>query len=305
VESKLRRLINLVAALLSAERPRTREEIREDLRDYYASENESFRRTFERDKDELRAMGIPLLVQAVPGTDPQETGYRIDRKQYAGQAPKLSSQELAALHLANYLVRLGDSSSDGLFWKLGGYPGSDGVESVARLPEDPALSNTLLALADRRVMVFNYGGSERLVEPHCLAFRNGNWHLKGKDRTRKEERQFRVDRMEKVACQGDPEAFDFPTSFSQIEDGPAWRYGDEDEVLVRVAVDAPHVPWVSSYLGKDRVVLTQSDGSAVFEEVIRNWEAFRSFLLTFLDGAEILSPSSLRGEFVDWLQEMA
>ena len=67
----------------------------------YADSEEAFRRTFERDKDELRALGLPLVVELVPGTDPPIDGYRIYRDQYEAQSPEFDADELAALHLAS------------------------------------------------------------------------------------------------------------------------------------------------------------------------------------------------------------
>ena len=65
---KLERLLDLVALLLETERPLTRHEIRDALPPgAYAEDDESFRRTFERDKDELRELGLPIVLEAVAG----------------------------------------------------------------------------------------------------------------------------------------------------------------------------------------------------------------------------------------------
>ena len=61
---KLERLLNLTAALLHTSRPLTAEEIRERVPGY-PDNLVAFRRTFERDKDDLREMGIPLAVESV------------------------------------------------------------------------------------------------------------------------------------------------------------------------------------------------------------------------------------------------
>ena len=297
--------MNLVTALLHAEWPKTRDELRSGLREYYSENDETFRRQFERDKDELRSMGIPLLTASSPNHDPPVTGYRIDRKRYRGKAPDLTPDELAALHLANSLVRLGGSPDENPFWKLGGHPDNADVEAVARLPEEPALRILMDAVAERRTATFNYHGVERVLEPHLLAFRNGRWHVKGHDRTRGEQRQFRVDRLESEVELGDPDDFDRPQRASQVGDRPAWRYGDEDPVTARLLVDAPHAPWVIGHLGESTVVERRADGSIVAAEEVCNREAFRSFVLTFLDGAEILEPPELRRDLEDWLQGMA
>lgn len=165
MESKLKRLMNLVTALLHADWPKTRDELRADLREYYAEDDASFRRQFERDKDELRAMGIPLITGSAPDTDPPVTGYRIDRSRYQGDLPDLTPDELAALHLANNLVRLGDTPSDDPFWRLGGQSDKPDVAAVAQLPGEPALSDLMDAIAERRTATFDYHGVERVLEP--------------------------------------------------------------------------------------------------------------------------------------------
>ena len=72
--TKLERLLNLIAALIHTVVPMTAEEIREEVEGYGGASEASFRRAFERDKDELRSMGIPISVSTVPGTDPPLTG---------------------------------------------------------------------------------------------------------------------------------------------------------------------------------------------------------------------------------------
>ena len=305
VESKLGRLMNLVAALLAAERPRTRDELRAGLRGFYAESDESFRRTFERDKDELREMGIPIETLAVPATDPPETGYRIDPDRYRGSLPDLTTDELAALHLANRLVRLGDGIDEEPFWKLGGRPDSGAVDRLATLPDDPALPALMDAVVERRIVTFGYRGVTRVVEPHRLALRNGNWHLKGHDRTRGEVRQYRVDRIETDVDAGPSDGFDRPPRTADVEDRPAWRYGDDEPVTARLLVDAHHVPWVAGHLGEEAIVEERADGAVVVEESVCNRAAFRSFVLTFLEGAEVLGPDDLRREVVEWLEGLA
>jgi predicted DNA-binding transcriptional regulator YafY len=86
---------------------------------------------------------------------------------------------------------------------------------------------------------------------------------------------------------------------------PPWRLGDEEEVVARLLVDAMQVPWAYQALGTSAAQLTRPDGSVEFEVPVTNRDAFRSFVLGFLDHAEILGPESLRGDMVSWLEQMA
>ena len=60
---RLERLVNLVVALLDTPRPLTREELRQRVGGY-SDDNANFHRNFERDKDLLRQMGIPIVAEA-------------------------------------------------------------------------------------------------------------------------------------------------------------------------------------------------------------------------------------------------
>ena len=73
--SKLERLLNLTAALLDIPRPLTVEDIREAIPGYPDNEP-SFRRSFERDKDDLREMGVPIEVVPGPGDRPSAARLR-------------------------------------------------------------------------------------------------------------------------------------------------------------------------------------------------------------------------------------
>ena len=202
-------------------------------------------------------------------------------------------------------MRLGDTPSDDPFWRLGGQSDKPDVAAVAQLPGEPALRDLMDAIAERRTATFSYHGVERVLEPHRLAFRNGHWHVKGHDRTRDGERQFRVDRFQSEVGRGEPGGFERPQKASVVEDRPAWRYGDDEPVTARLAVDAPHVPWVLGHLGETAIANHREDGSVVVEEGVCNREAFRSFVLTFLEGAEILGPPELRDDLIGWLEGMA
>ena len=71
---KLERLLNLIAALLETPRALSAEEIHQRVPGYPDDTGPSYRRAFERDKDDLREMGISLRVENVPGNDPPVLG---------------------------------------------------------------------------------------------------------------------------------------------------------------------------------------------------------------------------------------
>ena len=81
--AKTERLLNLVLALLSTRRPLTKGQIRAAVPQYEQSDDAAFDRMFERDKDELRDLGIPIVTEHIDTFFQDEPGYRIDRREYA------------------------------------------------------------------------------------------------------------------------------------------------------------------------------------------------------------------------------
>ena len=112
---KLERILTLTATLLEATRPLSAEELRDKIPGYPESKA-SFRRQFERDKEDLREMGVPILVETVPGSDPPVAGYRIRPVDYELRDPGLDPDELEALNLAAAVVgSTGGVGQRGLF----------------------------------------------------------------------------------------------------------------------------------------------------------------------------------------------
>lgn len=300
--NRLERLINLVAALLDADRPLSRHELTVLVPGYDANE-QAARRAFERDKEALRAMGIPITVEILDPDEPTlGEGYRIPREQYELPDPDLTAEELAALHLAASTVRLEGAEGQGAIWKLGGSAHVDAITAAA-LEGNEHLPVLFGAVSERRTVRFAYRGNERAVDPYRLAYRNGFWYLAGFDRDKGSDRSFRVDRFESAPVAGEPKAFERPTTVPTRPVQP-WEMGEEDERLARVWVDAEQAMWAEAKVGRDAVVERRPDGSVVVELRVTNTDAFRTFVLGFLDHAEILGPDALRDDMVAWLRRV-
>ena len=306
---KLERILNLTALLLETPRPLSAEEIRRQI-DGYPDRDDSFRRTFERDKDDLRDMGIPLETVTVPGTDPPRAGYVIPPERYYLADPGLTAEESAALQVAAVSIRLGGDDADSedeldAVRKLGGReaPAEPGDTLVA-IPTSPVLAEIFGALGDRRVVRFRYGGVDRAVRPYRLDFVKGRWYLSGFDEGRDDERRFRLDRFESGVEVGEAGAYERPDHDVGLALEP-WQLGEGEPIAAELLVDADQVSQAVSQLPADTGWVHAADGSAVATIPIVNVAAFRSFVLTFLDHAEILGPPPLRQDMVDWLTTMA
>ena len=77
---KVERLVNLIALLLDTRRPLTLDQVAELVPGYDAS-GESLRRMFERDKEELRGLGVPVERAPIDAWGSEE-GYFIDPEAY-------------------------------------------------------------------------------------------------------------------------------------------------------------------------------------------------------------------------------
>ena len=304
--NRLERLINLVAALLDAERPLSREELRHRVPGY-ADDDAAFRRAFERDKETLRTMGIPIQVEVVDPAHPEDgSGYRIPKEDYYLRDPELEPDELAALHLAATTVRLEGAAGTEALWKLGGAPEGDQPQlpAVAALPGSEHLAVLFGAVAERRTVTFEYRGEERRVDPYRLAFRNGRWLLAGFDRDRGAERSFRLERMASAPVAGDAGAFERPEGAGGPPP-PPWEMGDEEPVTAELLVDADQAHWAITEVGERAEVDRRDDGSVVLRLRVTNRAAFRTFALGFLDHAEVTGPPELRNDIIGWLEAIA
>jgi len=308
--AKLERLLNLTALLLETPRPLSAVEIHDRLL-AYPRDTDAFRRAFERDKDDLRGMGVPLEVQTVPGVIPAVDGYRIPKDRYYLRDPGLTPDELAALRLAASLVQLdGVSAREGLL-KLGGLVGDAGeaVEggvglAVGSLPGGN-VAPLFGAIAAQVAVRFTYRGEVRTVDPYRLDFARGRWYVSGYDHARRAERVFRLDRFES-GTEARPDArFARPAVAVPGVQLDPWKIGGGEPVEARVLVDAAQAPWIVQHLGPGAVAEERPDGSVVVTMAVTNRDNFRSFVLTFLDHAEVLGPADLRAEVVAWLEEQA
>lgn len=308
--AKLDRLLNLVAALLDTTVPLTAEELRDRVPGYSAESDEAFRRGFERDKDDLRELGVPIETVMVGHHEQPRAAYTIQRSRYELPDPGFEMDELAAIHLAATTVQLEgldpDDVEEGLR-KLGGVgavPGAAAAPTTqGALPVPEALLDLFVAVVERRPVTFPYGdaGEQRHIHPYRLQFERGRWYLTGYDNDREDRRSFRLDRISGPVTHGEPDGFERPPEVAGVSLRP-WEIGEGEPVSARVLLDADVAkPVLVEFPGLD-VVETRSDGATVVELEVRNRGGLISFVLTMLDRAEILEPAGLRDELVRWLE---
>jgi proteasome accessory factor B len=306
--SKLERLLNLTAVLLDTDRPLTAEAIRTRV-EGYPEALASFRRSFERDKEDLRSLGIPLRVERVPGVDPPVDGYRIAPDDYYLPDPGLDSDELAALHLASMAVQVEGLGEREALWKLGGLVDNDAgavASAVVSMPTNPALVPLFECVTRHQTVRFGYNDERRTVDPWRLEFQRGRWYLMGFDRDRDAERNFRLDRIDgAVEAIGEPGDASLPQRSRPDRVLQPWEIGESEPTMVRLLVDNARVAWARQQFGTDVLVEDHEDGGAVFSVPVVMWDAFRSLVFEFLEHAEVLEPAELRTDIIAHLEDIA
>lgn len=202
------RLLNLVLCLMSTSRAISRGEIQRVVPGYVeASSDAAFERMFERDKDELRSMGVP--VETVADHNGEVEGYRIPAEQYALPALDFTAPELAVIALAASVwdaAILGPVATTALRKIEVGEgslvrPAAESRVSVQVSAGDAALLPLMSALRERRAVTFGYraaastSDSKRRVDPWGVVSREGRWYLVAHDHDRAAVRVFRLSRI--------------------------------------------------------------------------------------------------------------
>jgi proteasome accessory factor B len=225
VSRKIERLINLTIALLATKRYLTKSEIFNSV-DGYEGTPETKERMFERDKDDLRSLGIEIEVGSFDPLFNDEAGYKIKQEKYQFDLGDISSTDVSLLSLAAEAwqeASFGDVAQKALL-KLRsiGIP-SDELslpETVLKLSDGGQdLSLITKAIAQHQLLNFAYLDTSmnvnlRSIVPIALSTRNGFWYLSGVDQDIQEIRTFRIDRISgEVTASAGPSDFETPVGF--------------------------------------------------------------------------------------------
>ncbi|MEU4388781.1 WYL domain-containing protein [Promicromonospora sp. NPDC023805] len=241
------RLLNLVIALVNTNAAMTKQQVRTAVAGYAdAPSGEAFERMFERDKDMLRALGIPVVTVGTGGhTD--ELGYRIDQDAYALPPIDLTPAELGVLSLAAQFWQDKTLQTDinrAMVKLRAAGAGDPSVDALAGLaPSVRAVGDAygplMEAIEARRAVTFSYRAAyngavlTRHVEPWRIAARDGGWYLMCFDRDRQAPRVFRMSRIEsRVRITGPSGSYAIPDFETDVMLGKA--HGEVRAAVVAV-----------------------------------------------------------------------
>ncbi|WP_041796596.1 helix-turn-helix transcriptional regulator [Modestobacter italicus] len=245
------RLVNLVIALLGTRQYVSAARIRDTVPGYEPDDgteraDEAFKRMFERDKAELREIGVPLETGRTSAFD-TEDGYRIARAEYELPEITLTGEEAAAVGLALRLwqsAQLAGAAQSALVkLRAAGIEVDQtrGIQIQPRLDAgEPAFEPCYAAARDRRELAFDYRrpdaeqASRRRVQPWGVVAWHGRWYLVGHDLDRQAPRVFRLSRVTGTPRASGPEgAFQPPADLDLAAVVARQEAREEHLVVVR------------------------------------------------------------------------
>jgi len=307
VSRKIERLINLTIALLATKRYLTKSEIFRTVEGYEGSP-ETKERMFERDKDDLRSLGIEIEVGSFDPLFSDEAGYRIKSESYELDLGEITPTEISLLSLA------ADAWQDAAF--------ADSAQSAIQklsafgVPADPIdipgispkltnssrdLSTITDAIASTDCISFSYLAldlsiMQRIIIPIALANKSGYWYVSGVDQEIQEVRTFRLDRIQGVIKSiPNKEPFEYPASFEFGE-------GDTTSSKIYAVIDVRK--------GKGhtlRTLATSSKDLGEWDQIkvpIFTLETIAAQILWHGDDVFVQEPPELRENIIEQLQAL-
>ncbi len=206
VSRKSERLVNLTIALLASKRYLTKSEIFRTVEGYEGAP-EAMERMFERDKDDLRSLGIVIELGTFDPLFEDEAGYRITPSSYQLDLGELDGTDIALLSIAASAwtgAALERESTSALI-KLASMGLDSDSEALAMLAPRVNGTNKNFALITEAIVrrseiEFEYLSGElaqqlRKVAPYSLRGKAGSWYLLGLDIEKGSARTFRIDRI--------------------------------------------------------------------------------------------------------------
>jgi len=321
------RLLNLVIALVNTSASMTKQQVRAGVAGYGdAPSTEAFERMFERDKDTLRALGIPIVTVDAGGHS-DEVGYRIDNDAYALGAVDLTPAELGVVALAAQLwsdKTLRTDMSRAMTKLRAAGAGEVAADAVAGLaPRVRAAGDAyvplLEAVSERRDVSFRYRAAStgqeltRHVEPWRIAARGSGWYLVGFDRARGAARVFRLSRIAgKVRVGSQAGAFDVPDAVD-VDAMLGERVGVLQRARLAVvperaqALRARAVPAEGASGDGEAAARppARHDGRDLLEVEFRSLSAFADEVAGYGPAVVVLAPPQLRADVLRRLEAAA
>jgi len=288
------RLFHLILALMATSQGLSKEQILSTVRGYREDTEagmarESIERRFERDKDSLRDLGIPLEAIIPPEEDGnnKSTLYRIPKGDYDLPADvTFSSVDITLLNIAAALWREGSLSSDArnAQIKLASLGAVVDEPLIGFAPivsaREPALAVMREAIDKAKQVSFDYlkpgqaGASTRVISPWALVNHEGRWHVIGHEGATGKERTFLVRRIvSSTHIITNSQAFPGPEDIAQRALGELAALYASQSANVRVApgTDAYTTLLARSEKPKNDILQVHYTDIDIFAEELTAW----------------------------------
>jgi proteasome accessory factor B len=305
VSRKSERLVNLTIALLATKRYLTKSEIFRTVEGYEGSP-EAMERMFERDKDDLRSLGIAIELGSFDPLFEDEAGYRITPSSYKLDLGELDGTDIALLSIAASAwtgAALERESTSALI-KLASMGLDSDSEALSLLaPRINGTNENFTVITDaiirRSEIEFEYVSSdltkqERRIAPYSLRGQSGSWYLVGQDLEKNSLRTFRLDRIvSEVSASKKSNTYVIP---DEIPDQGA----EEVREVARIRIRKNRGHQLRSYA---TVLESDEEWDEVSLPIVdANW--LLRTILWHRDDVVLLEPSSLRKQIVQSLKEL-
>ena len=302
---KSERLVNLTIALLATKRYLTKSEIFRTVEGYEGSP-EAMERMFERDKDDLRSLGIAIELGSFDPLFEDEAGYRITPSSYKLDLGELDGTDIALLSIAASAwtgAALERESTSALI-KLASMGLDSDSEALSLLaPRINGTNENFTVITDaiirRSEIEFEYVSSDltkqqRRIAPYSLRGQSGSWYLVGQDLEKKSLRTFRLDRIvSEVSASKKNNTYVIP---DEIPD----QGGEEVREIARIRIRKNRGHQLRSYA---TVLESDEEWDEVSLPIVdANW--LLRTILWHRDDVVLLEPSSLRKQLVQSLKEL-
>jgi proteasome accessory factor B len=312
---KSERLMNLTICLLVARHFIGKDRIRAAVEGYHDLSDDAFDRMFDRDKEELRILGIPIEVGAIEKGFEDEVGYRIRRDRFELPEISLEADEAAVVGLAARVwqhASLATATTQGLRkLRAGGVDVDESALSIIEpqlATDEPAFDPVFEAVTSRRPIEFPHqrpGRREvvtRHLEPWGIVSWHGHWYVVGNDRDRNAERMFRLSRIVgDVSFIGPPHSFAPPADLNlrRLAEslGPP-RPHESATVRVRTDAAAP----LRRRASRSRPV---DDGWVELELAYGSGQSLADELLSYGPDVVVVEPPEVRDAVVRQLSTLA
>ena len=305
---KSERLVNLTIALLATRRYLTKNEIFRTIEGYEGND-ESKERMFERDKDDLRSLGIEIEVGGFDPIFNDEAGYRIKPENYALDLGEISGSDIALLSLAAsaWNGQALNAIAHSALLKLKSIGIDSDIDSIPTLAPRMAsasseLVNVVEAITTKSVITFEYMAQDlsqqkRTIHPYALASRDGHWYFAGLDVDKNAIRTFRLDRVQgEIALGNMVDVFVIPTGFdlfSHVDEAVSQKIATVDVRKDKAFALRKQALSIIDKGEWDQITIKYSDETT-----------FLDSLLWHLEDVLVIEPLELRDSIVDVLRTM-